>query len=573
MSRETSASTFAIDLPEIIRTVTARDAGRRVTAASIETTGTPTSTNYLYDAAGRTQRQWGSGFDDLAASTDAYMYDASTGHRIGEHLLLRPAGSAEATVTASYTFTSDGSLDTSTINGVTEYDNFNANGTLTSFTKAGVLTTLAYDSDYRLQSTTTGGITTTYSWDMSHGRRISQITGTDETTRVTYSYTDGGRLASYERGTETTATYSYDALGQRTRSQIDDGHQVSTTDYVYYGLSLLQLSTVRTDGERWQINYVYDESGRPYLGIYRSTAQGSLVIFTLLSNDRGDVLSLLDSSGAPFASYRYDAWGKPQGEGSAAPGVWSQGTELVEQSLAASIAVSQPLRFSGYYYDSESGMYYLSARYYDPVTRQCITKDPLKSEGEESHYQYASGNPVESFDQSGLAPERDFFYRSGSNKKATSIKKRRNNYYEGWAEEKETVYEVYKNRDSRRDALQYAYDFKVKQKWWWDPVGGTIGGSDRAVIDGNVARHQRRSPPLATKYGYWEALDATISTARQKNGTLYTTVKEKINGDGHKDIKYHVWQVRLPLKRDGYYDRARWITMRATDASQWAANY
>ena len=34
-----------------------------------------------------------------------------------------------------------------------------------------------------------------------------------------------------------------------------------------------------------------------------------------------------------------------------------------------------PLRYRGYYYDSESGLYYLQSRYYDPITCRFISAD------------------------------------------------------------------------------------------------------------------------------------------------------------------------------------------------------
>ena len=86
------------------------------------------------------------------------------------------------------------------------------------------------------------------------------------------------------------------------------------------------------------------------------------MVFGVVTTDRGDVVELLDAAGNPFAAYRYDAWGNPQGSGNVSTGVWSQATSLVGLSLAADIASRQPLRYAGYCYDLESGLYYLSAR-------------------------------------------------------------------------------------------------------------------------------------------------------------------------------------------------------------------
>ena len=69
--------------------------------------------------------------------------------------------------------------------------------------------------------------------------------------------------------------------------------------------------------------------------------------------------------------------------------------------MAAQIASRQVLRYASYAWDAESALYYCSARYYDPATRQWTTGDPAKADGEESAYQYCAGEPVEQVDETG----------------------------------------------------------------------------------------------------------------------------------------------------------------------------
>jgi len=154
-----------------------------------------------------------------------------------------------------------------------------------------------------------------------------------------------------------------------------------------------------TNPASWKITYLYDENGRPYAGVYRSPKESTTPLyFGILTTDRGDVVSLLDSAGAPFAAYRYDAWGKPTGTGNVDTGVWSKSTSLISLQVATDLATRQPLRYASYYYDAESGFYYLSSRSYDPVTRQFLSKDLSRNDGEESAYQYCGGNPVAGVD-------------------------------------------------------------------------------------------------------------------------------------------------------------------------------
>ncbi len=113
------------------------------------------------------------------------------------------------------------------------------------------------------------------------------------------------------------------------------------------------------------------------------------------------MLELLDADGDPFAAYRYDEWGNPTGAGSHATGIWTASTSLISTQLAGEIASRQILRYASYAWDAESGLYYCSARYYDPVTRQFTTKDEVKADGEESACQYCGGDPVGLIDSTG----------------------------------------------------------------------------------------------------------------------------------------------------------------------------
>ena len=154
-----------------------------------------------------------------------------------------------------------------------------------------------------------------------------------------------------------------------------------------------------TNLDTLQIDYLYDEEGTPYGGVYRSpTDTGAPIFFAMLTTDRGDVLELLDANGDPFAGYRYDVWGNPTG-------TWTANTSLISDvitpGLPAAIANRQVLRYASYVYDSESGLYYLSARSYDPATAQFISPDLAKADGEESAYQYCGGQPVTGLDPTG----------------------------------------------------------------------------------------------------------------------------------------------------------------------------
>jgi RHS repeat-associated protein len=96
----------------------------------------------------------------------------------------------------------------------------------------------------------------------------------------------------------------------------------------------------------------------------------------------GSVRATTNSSGTLQSSYAYDPYG-------------TSGTAC---------GSSQPFRFSGEYCDTESGFYYLRARYYDPGTGQFLTRDPLVMLTR-SAYSYVAGNPLNLSDPSGLGGE------------------------------------------------------------------------------------------------------------------------------------------------------------------------
>jgi RHS repeat-associated protein len=172
-----------------------------------------------------------------------------------------------------------------------------------------------------------------------------------------------------------------------------------------------------TNLDTLHIDYLYDENGVPYAGVYDGSSYSGLV-FGMITSDRGDVVELVDANGNAFACYHYDAWGNPVGGASdqwgKPTGITVTTTSLITtQQLALDIATRQVLRYAGYVYDPESYLYYCSARSYDPATRQFISPDLAKADGEESAYQYCGGNPVAIVDPTGTKGERfapKYFY-------------------------------------------------------------------------------------------------------------------------------------------------------------------
>ncbi len=113
-------------------------------------------------------------------------------------------------------------------------------------------------------------------------------------------------------------------------------------------------------------------------------------------NAQNDIIALLDNTGTVVVKYKYDAWGKCQ--------------TTVLTSAASTIAELNPFRYRSYYFDTETGLYFLKTRYYDPEIGRFMTIDDLSYLDSESInglnlYAYCLNNPVMLTDEMGCAPE------------------------------------------------------------------------------------------------------------------------------------------------------------------------
>jgi RHS repeat-associated core domain len=100
------------------------------------------------------------------------------------------------------------------------------------------------------------------------------------------------------------------------------------------------------------------------------------VEYWYIRNAQGDIIGLIDKAGTQVVSYTYDSWGKPSPEvkdesGNILP------TSGITGSLASTVGVKNPYRYRGYRYDTETQLYYLNSRYYNPEWGRFINADAL----------------------------------------------------------------------------------------------------------------------------------------------------------------------------------------------------
>ncbi|MBQ7171523.1 MAG: RHS repeat-associated core domain-containing protein [Clostridia bacterium] len=147
--------------------------------------------------------------------------------------------------------------------------------------------------------------------------------------------------------------------------------------------------------EEWgscYIYYIYDETGRPYGLIYCDGTNTDNYYF--LRNLQGDVLELMEMNGETVAFYEYDPWGKVLSVKDASGNAITSATH---------IANVNPIRYRGYYYDTESGFYYLRSRYYDPEVCRFISADDWLEVGLYNLFVYCGNNPTNCIDPLGTS--------------------------------------------------------------------------------------------------------------------------------------------------------------------------
>jgi RHS repeat-associated core domain len=183
-------------------------------------------------------------------------------------------------------------------------------------------------------------------------------------------------------GNGKTINYKYNDSGIRTQKTVNN----ITTNY-----HLVGDKVTYEDNGTDKIYYTYDSSDN----LVSMNLNG--VEYYYIRNAQNDIIGLIDKDGTQVASYTYDSWGKLISikDGS--------GVDITNDT--GSVGYKNPYRYRGYRYDTEAGMYYLNARYYNPEWGRFINADGITgTPGEllsENMFAYCANNPINREDPSG----------------------------------------------------------------------------------------------------------------------------------------------------------------------------
>jgi RHS repeat-associated protein len=324
-------------------------------------------TSYTYDTLNRLHTlgntwagSFGFGYDALSRRTSltrpngvntSYSYDAVS------HLLsvLHQAG-LNTLDGASYTYDAAGNRTSKTnyLNGITSNYSYDPIYELTQVTQGGG-TTESYNYDavgnrlsslsvpnysYNSSNELTSNSVGSYTYD-ANGNTLSDASGRSFTwdfenrlTQAVVPGTNGGAT-----------TFKYDPFGRR----VQKSGPLGTTNYLYDGPSDIE----EADGSGSTLaRYAQSPAVDQPLAEFRSSAASYYA-----QDGLGSITSLSSAAGAVAGTITYDSFGN---------------------LIASTGTLTNPFKYTGREVDTETGIYYYRARYYDPASGRFIREDPRK---------------------------------------------------------------------------------------------------------------------------------------------------------------------------------------------------
>ena len=268
-----------------------------------------------------------------------------------------------------------------------EYDYVNKFYINYSYDRAGNLQNKyeqVLDPTYGYPTGTQNGNTYEYT-DTSWKDKLTKVNGSNisyDANGNPLSYRDGmsfewenGRILKNINTSDKAIQMSYDSNGMRTQKTVDG----VKTNY-YYDSNKNLIALVKGNDT---LLFYYDSDGSATSFSYNGT------MYFYVKNLQGDVIRIIDLAGTEVASYVYDAWGN-----------------IKDTKGEPTIREINPIRYRGYVYDTETSLYYLQSRYYDPFAGRFLNADIYCDTGTSTPlstnmFAYCENNIINKIDPSG----------------------------------------------------------------------------------------------------------------------------------------------------------------------------
>lgn len=197
---------------------------------------------------------------------------------------------------------------------------------------------------------------------------------------ISLTWKNGRQLSSYS-DLNNTIYYDYDENGIRQSKNINN----NIIEYFVENNSII----IEKNGNN-MIYYLRDNEGK-LVGFYYNNSK-----YLYLKNDLNDIVGIIDMQGNVVAKYYYDSWGKI-----------IKITDDNDNDITnndSSIGNINPFRYRSYYYDKETGLYYLNDRYYNPDWGRFISADGTIFASNYifgNLYSYCNNDPINKIDPYG----------------------------------------------------------------------------------------------------------------------------------------------------------------------------
>lgn len=350
-------------------------------------------------------------------------YDAS-GRVVGVKSERGPASSPTSVIDLTYCFSSG----TTPAGGCTTSSaSDRANIQWVKNAVDGQASKFTYNADDRLTgSVITGGSnprTYAYTYDAAGNRLTASVNGSNPSTQ-TLTYNNANQITSGGWGYDPAGNLTYrpgmgaefNTAGQMRARTAETGPSAATesTEYTYAGADQNEITRVHTPGDV-TYDYAYgapDQNGLPVIQEVSRTEAGGALVDAYVTHDNTGLPVMLQTSTDQTGMYVYDGQGNPvslTSEGSTTSYLYEldpYGTATTTQNAGDTAYVENPYTYGGGLQDRTTGLIKFGQRWYDSTTGSWIQQDALNAPLDPlnaNRYTYASGNPINLADPTGLA--------------------------------------------------------------------------------------------------------------------------------------------------------------------------